>query len=254
MIHTPPAIYVKNARLQYAGHLLFDDLHCTLPAGKITCLLGASGIGKSSLLRLIAGLRPTDSSTLQTAEIITSDTHSLRERISYLAQNDLLLPWLSVLNNVLIGHHLRGTLSAKHETRARELLAQVGLGNVAHKLPAQLSGGMRQRVALARTLLEDRPVVLMDEPFSALDTVTRLRLQELAAQLLANRTVLLITHDPLEALRLGQHILVMSGSPAQLDASLHVPGVPPRSLTDDHVLHLQGELLQRLVNAQGGDT
>ncbi|NNM56764.1 ATP-binding cassette domain-containing protein, partial [Acidocella sp.] len=112
-----------------------------------------------------------------------------------------------------------------------------------------LSGGMRQRVALARTLYEDRPIVLMDEPFSALDSITRLRIQNLAAELLAGRTVLLITHDPLEACRLGHALFVLSGAPARLGAPLHVPGPPPRAADDIALLQTQGALMRTLTEA-----
>jgi putative hydroxymethylpyrimidine transport system ATP-binding protein len=248
MSHTPPTIFIKNAHLRYADQVLFNNLHCTLPAGKTTCLLGPSGVGKSSLLRMIAGLNYSDSTTLQQADIATDDQQTLNHRIAYMAQTDLLLPWLTVLENILLGEKLRKEKSKI--SRARELLAQVGLSSAEKKLPEQLSGGMRQRVALTRTLMEDRPVVLMDEPFSALDTVTRLRLQELASQLLINRTVLLITHDPLEALRMGHQILIMSGQPAHLDQPLELFGAPPRELTDERVLRLQGEIMENLIRAQ----
>jgi putative hydroxymethylpyrimidine transport system ATP-binding protein len=108
---------------------------------------------------------------------------------------------------------------------------------------------MRQRVAVARTLMEDRPVLLMDEPFSSLDAITRLRLQTLAAELLCDRTVLLVTHDPLEALRLGHRIHVLAGSPAQLDIALEPPGKPPRAIDDPAILAMQGDLLRRLDRA-----
>ncbi|MGH6943432.1 MAG: ABC transporter ATP-binding protein, partial [Geminicoccaceae bacterium] len=109
----------------------------------------------------------------------------------------------------------------------------------------------RQRAALARTLMEDRPVVLMDEPFSALDAITRARLQSLAAILLAGRTVLLVTHDPLEALRLGHRIQIMAGLPARIEAEIRPDGTPPRDLRDAALLALQGELLAHLADAQG---
>ncbi len=150
-----------------------------------------------------------------------------------------------------LGQRLRGeALGGTTETRARELLAQVGLAERAGDRPAQLSGGERQRVALARTLMEDRPVVLMDEPFSSLDAITRFELQALAAELLAGRTVLLVTHDPLEALRLGHRVQVMSGSPARLDAALEPAGAPPRDPADPALLAQQAELLKRLVQAK----
>ncbi len=169
-------------------------------------------------------------------------------RIAYMAQQDLLLPWMTVLDNVLLGPTLRRERpDPETRGRARDLLARVGLGGREGDRPAALSGGQRQRVALARTLMEDRPLVLMDEPFSALDAITRLRLQELAAELLAGRTVLLVTHDPLEALRLCHRIHVMAGAPAHVGPALEPPAAPPRAPDDPAVLALQGDLLRRLA-------
>ncbi|MDF2867092.1 MAG: transporter, partial [Gammaproteobacteria bacterium] len=211
-----PAIHILNARLRYANKLLFDQLSVTVEAAKFTCLLGPSGIGKTSFLRLITGLiaPQAHSQTELTGTVVASDAKPLANRIAYLAQSDSLLPWLTALENVVIGAKLRG--SKPDLARAKYLLGQVGLENAMLLKPQELSGGMRQRVALARTLFENRPIVLMDEPFAALDTITRIKLQELAATLLENSTVLLVTHDPLEALRLGHHIYVMAGQPATL--------------------------------------
>jgi putative hydroxymethylpyrimidine transport system ATP-binding protein len=130
--------------------------------------------------------------------------------------------------------------------QAAVLLSQFGLAHALHQLPRTLSGGMRQRVALARTLLEDRPLILMDEPFSQLDAITRLELQDLAGSRLQGRTVLLITHDPLEALRLGDRVLVMAGRPAQLSAPILPPGQAPRDPSDPALLALQAELIGQL--------
>jgi putative hydroxymethylpyrimidine transport system ATP-binding protein len=130
------------------------------------------------------------------------------------------------------------------------MLAEVGLATGdQQKRPAQLSGGMRQRVALARTLMEDRPLVLMDEPFSAVDAPTRHRMQSLSARLLAGRTVLLVTHDPLEALRLADQIFVLTGAPA-VPVAVPVPaGAPPRPAGDPALLAAQAALLERLAEA-----
>jgi putative hydroxymethylpyrimidine transport system ATP-binding protein len=165
-----------------------------------------------------------------------------------MGQTDGLLPWLTVLDNVTLGARLRG--QRPDLDRAGDLLQAVALEDRAGDRPAVLSGGQRQRVALARTLMEDRPLVLMDEPFSALDAITRARLQELAARLLAGRTVLLVTHDPLEALRLGHRIHVMAGLPARIEPAIVPAGMPPRDLADPDLLTLQAELLRRLANAR----
>lgn len=242
----PPSVHVRGGRLVYGGSVLFDGLDFTLRGGLWTCLLGPSGVGKSSLLRLIAGLGAGQAG----GTVSCGDGLPVEGRAAYMGQQDLLLPWLSVLENVLLGHRLRSSApSEEARRRATDLLETVGLGSRSRDLPATLSGGMRQRAALARTLAEDRPVVLMDEPFSALDVITKVRLQALFAELLGGRTVLLVTHDPLEALRLGHRIFVMKGRPARLAEPLEPAGTPPRDLHDPELLALQADLLDLLSEA-----
>jgi putative hydroxymethylpyrimidine transport system ATP-binding protein len=236
-------VIVRKASLSYAGAPLFERLDFTLHGGRCTCLLGPSGVGKSSLLRLIAGLLPPDEGA-----VTCSDGQPLVGRLAWMGQDANLLPWLTVKRNITLGARLRGERA--DPAAAETLLARVGLGGQRDQLPATLSGGQRQRAALARTLMEDRPVVLMDEPFSALDAITRARLQALAAQLLAGRTVLLVTHDPLEALRLGDRIQVMAGQPARIEDPICPAGTPPRDLHDPALLARQGDLLARLADAQ----
>jgi putative hydroxymethylpyrimidine transport system ATP-binding protein len=205
-------------------------------------------VGKSSLLRLIAGL------TSGQGTVAADDGQPLPGRIAWMGQQDLLLPWATALDNVMLGVRLRGRRADRIDReRAMALLNAVGLADRADSRPDALSGGMRQRVALARTLFEDRPVVLMDEPFSALDAITRLRLQDLAAALLTGRTVLMVTHDPMEALRLGHQVLVLSGHPAGLSDAIQPPGPVPRAPDDPALLSLQGQLLARLRGDGGGD-
>jgi putative hydroxymethylpyrimidine transport system ATP-binding protein len=241
-----PSVAVHAARVDYGGAPLFDDLDFSLAGGRWTCLLGPSGVGKTTLLRLVAGL--TDAGA--TSRIVCSDGRPLSGRIAWMGQQDLLLPWLSVLENCVLGARLRGA-PVRDRARARDLLARVGLAGREADRPAALSAGQRQRVALVRTLMEDRPVILMDEPFSALDAITRWRLQELAAELLTGRTVLLVTHDPREALRLGHFVHVLAGRPARLDQPLAPPGAPVRALDDPALLALEGELIRRLAAAHG---
>ena len=251
-----PAVRLRAVCLSYRGAVLFEDLDVDLPAGLTTCLLGPSGVGKTSLLRLVAGL--TEAGPAPTnGMVVDQQGRDVHDRVAYMAQQDLLLPWASVLGNVLLGPRLRGEhRDPGVEARARDLIGRVGLAGREEDFPAALSGGMRQRVALARTLMEDRPIVLMDEPFSGLDAITRFVLQELAAHLLDGRTVLLVTHDPLEALRLGHRVYVMAGRPARLESALgEAPDAdglapPPRDPADTDVLARQADLLKRLAKAR----
>ncbi len=238
-----PGIHVAVPELTWEQDVLFRDLALDLEGGLWSCLLGPSGCGKTSLLRLIAGL-------LEGGEVRADDGRPLAGRLAYMAQSDLLLPWLPIRENVVLGYRLRRAGRAELARRRDEallLLERVGLAGYAQALPQELSGGMRQRAALARTLMEDRPVVLMDEPFSSLDAITRHRLQDLAAELLRGRTVLLVTHSPLEALRLGDRILLMAGRPARLHEPLSLPGRPPRDAGSPEVLALQADLLAELT-------
>jgi putative hydroxymethylpyrimidine transport system ATP-binding protein len=227
--------------------MIFQNVSLTLVAGEWTALLGPSGVGKTSLLRLIAGL-PEDGG-VTVGSVQASDGLPLAGRVAYMAQRDLLLPWLSIIDNVLIGTRLRRQRTADADRqKALHLLDQVGLAARAQERPSALSGGMRQRVALARTLMEDRPLVLMDEPFSALDAVTRFRLQETAATLLAGRTVLLVTHDPSEALRLSDRIALLAGMPVQLTDAGSLPDCPiPRPLDAPGMAARATRLLQQLA-------
>ena len=227
---------MRSAHIVLDGHVVAEDLSLDFPGGRTTCLLGRSGVGKTSLLRHLAGLLPGSPAA---------------GPVAYMAQRDLLLPWLSVLENVLLGYRLRGNGARCRaaESRARALLAEVGLGDRLQDLPHTLSGGMRQRVALARTLCEDRQIVLMDEPFGHLDAVTRLDLQDLAASLLRGRTAVMVTHDPLEALRLGHEIRVLSGIPFTVGPVIAPPGAVPRDPGDAALLVLQARLIGELRRA-----
>ncbi|NQZ30806.1 MAG: ATP-binding cassette domain-containing protein [Oceanospirillaceae bacterium] len=238
-------IQISHASLHYenAAQPIFSDLDLHLPAGQWTCLLGASGCGKTSLLRLLAGL--IEPQHQMSAQICCSDGLSIDNRIAYMAQQDLLLPWLNVLDNICLKAKLySGQVTASQYQKARTLLAQLNLSGIEKSLPEQLSGGMRQRVALARTLMQDTPIVLMDEPFSALDAVNRYKLQALAADVLQDRTVLFITHDPQEALRLADQLYIFDAN-QQLEALPLPSSVPPRAINAE-LGACQQALLQKM--------
>jgi len=221
------------------GAWLFRDLDLSLGAGRWTCLLGPSGVGKSTVLRLLAGL---DTGGRFEGTIAADDGLPLAGRVAYMAQADLLPPWLDVLEGVVLGARLRG--ERPDLPAARRLIERVGLSQHLHKRPRALSGGMRQRAALARTLMEGRPVALLDEPFSALDAGTRADMQDLAFETLAGRTVLLVTHDPAEAVRLGHRVHLMR--PEGLRSAALPESPPPRAADDPQTLRAQAGLLAEL--------
>ncbi|WP_135385747.1 ABC transporter ATP-binding protein [Vibrio tasmaniensis] len=240
-------VQLSNATLRYrdSEHATLSGLSLSLNAGKWTVLLGRSGCGKTTVLRYLAGL--LDDKVEWQGTLATSDELPLTDRIAYMAQQDLLLPWLSVIDNVCLSHRFQNPAfhKAQQTNQALELLAAVGLADYANAMPDQLSGGMRQRVALARTLMQDKPVVLMDEPFSALDAVTRHKLQSLACELLRDKTVVLITHDPQEAVRLADNLYVLQGTPANAQ-SLSVPNTATPRVLDGECAELQQAILDQL--------
>lgn len=243
---TAPTLFIRDAYLKYKEMILFNNLHLTLTAGQFTCLLGLSGVGKSTLLRLIAGLiKPTD--PFSRVHITSDQPCPLNTQIAYLGQNEKLIPWMNALDNALIGYHLRGKVSSHSRLTALNLFNQVGLKDHQHKYPKELSGGMQQRVILVRTLLENKPVVLLDEPFSALDAITRFELQNLTVQLLQNCTVLFITHDPLEAVRMADVIYILTGQPAFLKKVSEFSTKGPRNPDDPEVMHHHADLFHALM-------
>lgn len=233
-----PGITVRGSA-SINGAPLFPPLTLELNAGQWTCLLGGSGVGKSTVLRLISGLA---TGAEFDGDIIATDGIAVAGRVAYMAQYDLLLPWASVSRNIVLGSRLRG--EATDTGRLSRILKRVGLTDHADKKPAELSGGQRQRVALARTLMEDKSVVLLDEPFSALDAQTRAAMQDLAVELLRGKTVLIVTHDPVEAARLGQAIIVMR--PDGLQPFPHPASAIPRPIDDLETLECQASLLRHL--------
>jgi putative hydroxymethylpyrimidine transport system ATP-binding protein len=243
----PPSIHFEDVTLTFNGTKLFDRFSVVVPGGRCTCLLGPSGCGKSTLLGLVSG----NSALNYSGRIHFSPESDMVHSIGWMAQADLLLPWLTVLDNVMLGARLRNEVSPNLVKKAEGLLREAGLEGLGSGLPKDLSGGMRQRVALLRTLMEERPVILMDEPFSALDALTRMKLQNLAARLTRGRTVLMVTHDPLEALRLADRILVFGGRPVKIVSVIDLAGEVPRNPQDGELQENYPKLLRQLMGEEG---
>jgi ABC-type nitrate/sulfonate/bicarbonate transport system ATPase subunit len=251
-----PAIEVPAIEVRALSHVFTGErsvpalasVSLQVPAGAFASVIGRSGCGKSTLRRILAGLvRPT------TGEALLDGTDAIGRpgRAAYMPQHDTLFPWRRALGNATLGLELRGVSRADAEARARPLLARFGLGDFERAWPAELSGGMRQRLALARTFLTAGPL-LLDEPFGALDALTRgemqLWLQEVWSAL-DERAVLLVTHDIDEALVLSDVVYVMSDRPGRVVARIEVPLARPRSgrdVTTPEFTRLKAEVLEAL--------
>ena len=207
-----------------------DEISLAVPAGAFVAIVGPSGCGKSTLLNIVAGLLPPSSGTVRIAGEVLS---GLNRHATYMFQQDALLPWKTVRDNVALGLTLGGAARADAQSRAEAWLARVGLVEFASHYPAQLSGGMRKRVAMAQNWILDRGIVLMDEPFSALDVHTRQRMEtELLAlwespgarafQASADRkTIVFVTHDLEEAIALADEVVILSAGPAARVVAQH---------------------------------
>jgi NitT/TauT family transport system ATP-binding protein len=191
--------------------------------GEFVTVVGPSGCGKSTLLSCIAGLiRPSGGYVRIGEEVV----QGVRTEVGYVTQSDYLLPWRSVLDNVILPLELRGARRQDAVARATELLRRAGLEGFEKNLPAELSGGMRQRANLVRTLIYEPSVVLLDEPFGSLDAMTRVLMQDVLRELLSGRgaTCVLVTHDIREAVRLGNRVIVLSGRPGRVLEIVEVVG------------------------------
>ncbi|HEX5508997.1 MAG TPA: ABC transporter ATP-binding protein [Pseudolabrys sp.] len=200
---------------------------------RFSCLLGPSGCGKSTLVQIVGGLEPATSGSVRVVDPTRPDiSRPLGADSVMVWQNLNLFPWRSVLDNVAFGLEVQGVSKSQRHDRARSLLASVGLMGFESHLPGQLSGGMRQRVALARALIMDRPIMLMDEPFGALDAQTKIVMQEelLGVFDRTQKTILFVTHAIEEAILLGDEVIVMTARPGRIKEILPVDLPRPRSL------------------------
>jgi ABC-type nitrate/sulfonate/bicarbonate transport system ATPase subunit len=203
---------------------LVDNLSLDLQDGRITCLIGPSGCGKTSVVKWLAGILPADLKATGRLTIDGREAERPDPNISYQPQGDALFPWLTVAENAVLGLEVKGVPHAAAKARAAPLFSAFGLAGSERLFPDQLSGGMRQRVAFLRTIVQESRFILLDEPFSALDAVTRMRMQSwLVARLRqAPRGVLMVTHDLREATEIADRVVVMAANPGRIVADIPI--------------------------------
>jgi len=217
------------------------DVSLHVARSEVLAVVGPSGCGKTTLLELICDLQRPDGG------------HAESEPAVLMPQRDLLLPWLSALDNAALALRIARQPRAQARSRAAALFAELGLEGFEHTRPQELSGGMRQRVAFLRTLLSDKPVLCLDEPFGALDAITRAEMQGWLARVLEHepRTVVLVTHDVEEAVLLADRVLVMSARPGCVRAEIAIELPRPRGRTEAAVVELRERALLALGGASG---
>jgi len=236
-----PAVALSNLSKRY-GHgassvLALDGVSLTVERGEFVCIVGASGCGKSTLLSIVSGLDPASAGEV-----------TVNGRTAFMFQEAALLPWRTAARNVELALKLRGVARRDRRAQALELLDLVRLADFADKMPHELSGGMRQRVALARALAQDADILLMDEPFGALDAITRDVLHDEIERVAAERnlTVLFVTHNVREASRLGDRIVLLSSRPGRVAAEFPVHVPRPRRIEAPEISAIAGEVTTKL--------
>ena len=238
--------YGKGAK----AHLAISDATFDVMPGELACLVGPSGCGKSTLLRILAGLHPHDAGTVRIGSV-TTPFDPARD-IGMVFQQPLLLKWRTILDNVVLPAEILGLPMAESRSRARDLLALVGLAGAEDKRPYELSGGMQQRAAIARALVHDPKLVLMDEPFGALDALTRekMNLELLRIWKEAGKTILFVTHGISEAVFLGTRVVVFTTGPARMADNFEIELPEPRTL-DIKTSEAFGDYSRRIYHLLG---
>ena len=238
-------LVIQELAKKLNGRGIVDGFELTVPANGFTVLIGPSGCGKSTLFDLLMGILPLDQGCLHWQGEEVDDLHTLA---AYMQQSDLLLPWLTLGKNACLPAELAGVSSRQRTAMARDLFITFGLDGFETYLPDQVSGGMRQRCALARTLMFARDLVLLDEPLSALDAITRRQLQAylLMLQTAFNKTILMVTHDVEEAVLLADDLLVLTAAPMRICERFRLDTPKPRDIADPSFMDIKTRVLSRL--------
>lgn len=221
---------------------VLNGIDLNIRRGELAAIVGPSGCGKTTLFNIIAGILNYDSGQIY---LRGERVRNLKGLVGYMQQKDLLFPWRTLLKNVLIGPELRGESLKEAEKEALELLEEFGLGGFENFYPDELSGGMRQRGALVRTILLRKDILLLDEPFGALDAMTRRVMQELLLKIKGkySKTILLVTHDIEEALFLSERVYVLTARPARVKDVIDVPLPYPRDISSQDFVNLKMKIL-----------
>ena len=255
----PSAVALRDVVRRFAGYIAVEGISVDVPAGRFVSLVGPSGCGKSTVLNLIAGLIAP---TRGTVAIFGEPLSGINRRAAYMFQQDALLPWKTVVDNVRLGLDIRGRRSSEAQAEAMAWVDRVGLKGFGHRYPYQLSGGMRKRAAMAQAWIVQPDLLLMNEPFAALDVHTRLRMESelLALWADSHQTIIFVTHDLEEAISLSDEVFVLSAGPASRVVGRYpVPLDRPRNLIDIklnarfHELFatIWGDLRQEVLKSQG---
>lgn len=241
---------LRNLTITADGRTLVDDVSLMIPDHGVTVLIGPSGCGKTSVLKWLAGVVASGVTARGRLVCDGADIDVPHPAICYQPQNDTLFPWLSITQNTTLGLEVRGTPRATAMVHVAPLFASFGLAGCERMYPSQLSGGMRQRAAFLRTIVQPARFILLDEPFSALDAVTRIRLQDwLLARLRDHpRGVFMVTHDLHEAVGMADRILVMSANPGRITADIPVD-IPHDQRTEVRMAPLRETLKLLLLEA-----
>jgi len=236
---------VLNLTKCYQPLKILADFSLRVPRHGFTVLIGPSGCGKSTLFNVLTGVVPRDSGQIKWRG---APLKHVGQTAAYMQQRDLLLPWLSLFDNALLPARIAGVARDVSAPQAGALFKRLGLSGFESYLPRQVSGGMRQRCALVRTLMFERDLVLLDEPLSALDAITRRSLQSLLLLLQSEfgKSILMITHDIEEALLLADEVVLLSRPPMQIEARFRLAQAKPRDINNPQLLAIKTHVLARL--------